>query len=338
MKALVYTAPRKLEIQELSVPKVRAGMALVRIRAAGVCGSDLDGFLGRSNKRVPPLVLGHEFSGEVAELGPDVQEFAAGQRVAVYPLIACGMCRYCASGRHNICPNRKVYGLDFHGAFAEYVCAPSQNLFCIPDHMGFVEGALVEPLANAVHVLDRVPEVERATALIYGAGSIGAIVLWLAKRLAVSRAAVVDINGQRLAKAKALGADLLVNAVESNPVEAILEWTGGQGVEFAIDAVGHPACRSNTAMCVAPGGTAVWIGLAGDRTQLDGRSVVTREIEIKGSYAYTRTDFQRSIAILAERTFPVALLVSEVSLEQGQAAFDDLAGPISSLMKPVFTL
>jgi threonine dehydrogenase-like Zn-dependent dehydrogenase len=338
VKALVYTAPRKLELQELSVPEVRVGMALVRVRAAGVCGSDLDGFLGRTKRRVPPLVLGHEFSGEIAELGSGVQEFEPGERVAVYPLIPCGCCRYCATGRHNICPERKAYGLDFHGGFSEYVCAPSENLFRMSSGMSFVEGALVEPLANAVHVLDRVPQVEGATALVYGAGSIGVIVLWLAKRLGASRVALVDTSAQRLAKTKALGADLLVNALESNPVEVILEWTGGRGVDFAIDAVGHSVCRSNTVACLAPGGTAVWIGLAGDQTELDGQSVVTGEIEIKGSYAYSRKDFQRSIGILAEKNFPVALLVSEASLEQGQSAFDDLASRTSSLIKAVFTM
>ena len=338
MRALVYTAPRELELQDVPVPRLESGTVLVRVRAVGVCGSDLEGFLGKSKRRVPPLVLGHEFSGEVAELGPGVRDFRVGDRVAVYPLIPCGRCRYCALGRQHICPERKVYGLDFHGALAEYVCAPRASLFRLPADMSFVQGALVEPLANAVHALGRVPQVEGATALVYGVGPIGMLIFWLARRLKTERVAVVDINPHRLGTAKELGADLVVNGSQSNPVQAILEWTEGRGVDFAVDAVGHPDCRANTVACAARGGTVVWIGLGGDPTELDGRSVVTREIEIKGSYAYGLKDFERSMSILAEKTFPIASFVSEARLEQGQSMFDDLASGASSLMKLVFTM
>ncbi|PYV15073.1 MAG: hypothetical protein DMG21_16165 [Acidobacteria bacterium] len=123
MRALVYTAPRHLEIQDLPSPEPKPGEFLVRVRAAGVCGSDLDGFLGKSKKRVPPLVLGHEFSGEIVNSGNGAPDFCAGDRVAVFPLISCGQCSYCRSSRHHICPARRVYGLDFHGGLAECVSA-----------------------------------------------------------------------------------------------------------------------------------------------------------------------------------------------------------------------
>ena len=164
------------------------------------------------------------------------------------------------------------------------------------------------------------------------------LILWLARRLKTERIAVVDINPHRLGTAKELGADLVVNGFQSNPVQAILEWTDGRGVDFAVDAVGHPDCRANAVTCAAHGGTVVWIGLGGDQTELDGRSVVTREIEIKGSYAYGLKDFERSMSILAEKTFPMASLVREARLEQGQSMFEDLASGVSSLMKLVFTM
>ena len=163
-------------------------------------------------------------------------------------------------------------------------------------------------------------------------------IFWLARRLKSERVAVVDINPHRLGRAKELGADLVVNGFQSNPVQAILEWTQGRGVDFAVDAVGHPDCRASTVACAARGRTVVWIGLGGDRTELDGRSVVTREIEIKGSYAYGLKDFERSMSILAEKNFPIASLVTEARLEQGQSMFEDLASGVSSLMKLVFTM
>src|SRR4051812_29833602 len=165
MKALVFTAPRQLEMQDLPVPEIGGGEALIRVRASGVCGSDLHGFLGKSKRRVPPLVLGHEFSGEVAEISSAIPGVSAGDRVAIYPLKTCGQCAWCRTGRENICPNRKVYGLDFHGGLAEYVSAPGECIFRIPSDMSFPEGSLVEPLANAIHVIDRCADVEDQTIL-----------------------------------------------------------------------------------------------------------------------------------------------------------------------------
>ncbi len=228
MRALVYTAPRRLEMLELPIPEPKAGELLVRVRAVGVCGSDLDGFLGKSKKRVPPLVLGHEFSGEIAMSRTRSPDFRVGDRVAVFPLVTCGEWSYCRSGRHNICPTRQVYGLDFHGRLAEYVSAPPQCLFKLPEGMSFVEGGLVEPLANAVHVLDRLPSLQSQAGLVYGAGPIGALVCWAAKHFGCSRLAVVDVNAKRLARFRDLGADVVIHGLAQDVVKEALDWTGGR--------------------------------------------------------------------------------------------------------------
>ena len=338
MRALVYTAPRHLEIQDLPSPEPKPGEFLVRVRAAGVCGSDLDGFLGKSKKRVPPLVLGHEFSGEIVNSGNGAPDFCAGDRVAVFPLISCGQCSYCRSSRHHICPARRVYGLDFHGGLAECVSAPPACLFKLPESMSFLEGALVEPLANAVHVLGRLPSVQGKTGVVYGAGPIGALVGCAAKYFGASRLAVVDINANRLEKMKGLGADLVIHGRSQDVVKEVVEWAGGQGVDFAVDAVGRPACRRNVLAMLAPGSTTVWIGLGEDACELDGRAIVTRELEIKGSYAYGLKDFARALDILAERVFPIQQFVSEKPLESGQQIFEELASGQSALMKVVFRI
>jgi threonine dehydrogenase-like Zn-dependent dehydrogenase len=339
MKALVYTAPRQLEIRELPVPEVNSNELLVRVRAAGVCGSDLDGFLGKSKKRVPPLVLGHEFSGEVIIPQNCTTELRAGDRVAVFPLMSCGKCRYCRSGLHHICPTRRVYGLDFHGGLAEYVAAPLACLFKLPESMSFAEGALVEPLANAIHVLGRLPSIQDRSGVVYGAGPIGALVCWTAKYLGAARVAVVDMNPNRLAKMKDLGADLLFHArSDRDVVNDALEWTGGKGTDFAVDAVGHGACRRNILAMMAPGSAAVWVGLGEDSCELNGRAIVTRELEIRGSYAYGFKDFAQALEILARHVFPVPHFVSERPLESGQQVFEELAGGQSGLMKVVFQI
>jgi L-iditol 2-dehydrogenase len=323
---------------ELSLPQPKPGELLVRVRAAGVCGSDLDGFLGKSKKRVPPLILGHEFSGEVVTFENGAPEFRAGDRVAVFPLVACGECAYCRSARDHLCPARRVYGLDFHGGLAEYVSAPPACLFKLPDFISFVEGALVEPLANAVHVLGRLPPVKGRTGVVYGAGPIGALVCWMAKYVGAARIAVADVNPNRLAKMKDLGADLLIHGRNQDVVKEALDWTGGRGVDFAVDAVGHATCRRNVLAMMSPGSVAVWIGLGEDNCELDGRAIVTRELEVKGSYAYGLRDFAQALEILARRAFPVQQFVSERPLDTGQQIFEELAGGQSTLMKVIFRI
>lgn len=337
MKALVYSATRRLELQDLPMPVARDGECLVRVRTVGVCGSDLDGFLGRSKKRVPPLVLGHEFSGEVAGVGAGVTDLRVGDAVAVYPLIPCWRCVYCQTQRHQICPERKVFGLDFHGGLAEFVAAPRPCLFPLPTGMSQVEGALVEPLANAVHVLSSCPEVKDRTGLIYGAGPIGVFIFLVARHVGARRLAVVDVNARRLEILENLGAELIVDASREDPVQRILAWSRG-GVDFAIDAVGKTVCRQNCIAAAGAGSTVVWIGLNEDAGEIDGRAIVTREISVRGSYAYGFEDFREALDLLAQRVIPYGVFVSRHTLDEGQAVFEELADGRSALLKALFTL
>jgi L-iditol 2-dehydrogenase len=326
MKALVYTAPRRLELMALPQPGLQPGEVLVRIRAAGVCGSDLHGFLGRSKRRKPPLVLGHEFAGEVD-----------GERVAVYPIIGCGRCPYCAAGSDNLCPGRKVYGLDMNGGLEEYVAVPSNCLFHIAKDMSFIEGSLVEPLANAIHIVSRL-DVAGRTGLIYGAGPIGVLCALVAKQAGAAKLAVVDRNPHRLAKMAELGADLVVQAAEQDPVGTILNWTDGHGVHFAIDAVGNRACRQNAISVTASGGTVGCVGLEEEVCEIESRVLVVREIDLKGSYAYTRADFAAAITMLERKLLPWRSFIDEASLSEGQQVFDDLGNGRSAIIKAVFAL
>ncbi len=335
MKALVYTAPRQLRMLDLPDPLPKPGEVLVRIRAAGVCGSDLHGFLGRSRKRVPPLVLGHEFTGEVADGGQGAG-FGTGDEVAVYPIIGCGVCGYCTSDRENLCPSKRVYGLDLHGGLAEYVCAPARCLFRLPGGMSFLEGSLIEPLANAIHVLKRLPDVRGQSGLIYGAGPIGMFCAFVATQFGARRIAVADRNPHRLASMKPIGVNRTVDATAEDPVPTILEWSGGNGADFSIDAVGNTACRQNTIDCTAAGGAVVCIGLEEEVCAVDTRPLVTREVDLKGSYAYTRADFAEAISLLERKLLPWKKVVTIAQLVHGQAIFDELASGTSAIMKAVF--
>jgi L-iditol 2-dehydrogenase len=322
-------------VLDLPEPAPKDGEVLVKIRAAGVCGSDLHGFLGRSRKRVPPLVLGHEFAGEIAD-GGRAAGLETGDKVAVYPIIGCGICSYCASDRENLCPSKRVYGLDLDGGLAEYVCAPARCLFHLPGGMSFLEGSLIEPLANAVHVLKRLPDVRGRFGLIYGAGPIGMLCAFVAAQFGARQIAVVDRNPHRLASMKYFGDSRTVDATTQDPVSTILEWTGGNGVDFSIDAVGNSGCRQNTIDCTAAGGAVVCIGLEEEVCAVDTRPLVTREVDLKGSYAYTRADFAQAISLLERELLPWKDLVTKAQLVQGQAIFENLASGSSAIMKAVF--
>jgi L-iditol 2-dehydrogenase len=338
MKALVYTAPRRLEMLELADPAPKDGEVLVRVRAAGVCGSDLHGFLGRSKKRVPPLILGHEFTGEVAGSKDSAWDIALGDAVAVYPIVSCGTCEYCASEREHLCPSRRVYGLDFHGGLAEYAAVPSRCLFPIPASMSFVEGSLVEPLANAVHVVKRCPEVRGRTGLVYGAGPIGMLCAFVAKQRGAQVVMMVDRNARRLERLNELAADITIDSSQQDAVASLLEQTGGRGVDFAIDAVGNAECRQNSITCTASGGTVICIGLEEEVCSVDTRPVVTREVDVRGAYAYSRSDFAEALSMLDRKLLPWSRLVTKTGLAQGQAIFDDLATGHSSILKAVFEI
>ena len=336
MKALVYTAPRRMELRDLPLPVIKSREVLIKIKAAGICGSDKNGFLGRSTKRVPPLVLGHEFSGEIVDAGSEVSRFRVGQAVAVYPLITCGRCAYCTIGQAHLCAERKLFGLDFNGALAEYVAVPDQCVFAIPSNVGFVAAALAEPLAVALHVMEHIPNLSSATGLIYGAGSLGVLVCIAAKILGVRSIAVVEKNQHRLEVVKQLGADLIVNSDRGDSIEKILEWTGRRGVDFSVDAVGHTICRKEAVVLTRSGGIILLVGLMDALTEFDTATIIARELAVKGSYAYTRDNFEKSLCLIAEGKIPMELFVTCVQLGDGPRVFEESVGDKSRWTKVVF--
>jgi L-iditol 2-dehydrogenase len=322
-------------MRELREPELGTGDILLRVRACGICGSDLHGFLGKSKKRVPPLALGHEFSGDVVGPG-NSRRFQPGTAAAVYPLLCCGNCRYCQSGRENLCAWRRVFGLDLHGGFCEFVAAPEDCVFPLASGMSYVEGALIEPLANALHVVSRIPDVRGATGLIYGAGPIGLLSLFAARQAGAARIAVDDRNQHRLRVARDFGAELVIDVSRQNPIEIVRNWTDGYGADFAVDAVGTDLCRQNAMECTASGGTVVCIGLDQEICPIDTRPFVVRELDVRGAYAYTRKEFAAALEILAARRFPSEMFVTTADINDGQRIFEELAGGQSPLLKAVF--
>src|SRR5512146_2568804 len=243
MKALVYPAWDTLEIGDVPEPSPGPGEVVVRVAAVGICGSELEAVASRSPRRTPPLILGHEFCGEVEAVGEGVTEVKPGDRVAANSLVSCERCDECRSGATHLCPHRQVFGMNRQGAFAERVAAPVRALLPLPERVSPVQGALVEPLANAIHVWSLVRRRFPETVVVFGCGPIGLLALQVARAGGAMRLVAVDTNDARLELAQAVGAEPLFNPTRDAVVSEIRAFTKGRGAEVVIDAVGAAAAR-----------------------------------------------------------------------------------------------
>jgi L-iditol 2-dehydrogenase len=337
VKALVYTAPNRVELQTAADPKPRPDEVVVRVRASGVCGSDVHGFQGKSKKRVPPLILGHEMAGEVAEVGSGVKDLPVGARVTVFPLFTCGTCTPCRRGRSSVCPNRKLLGMNLPGGFAEYVVAPRTYLYPIPAAMSFLSASMVEPFATSTNFFDNHIHGPLESAAVFGAGTQGLLALQNAKVAGAKKLFIVDVHDARLAAAKRVGATHPLNAKAGDPVAAILEATGGEGCDVVVDAAGITPTRQQAIKVTARGGTFGMIGLSDAASEFDCLEIINREITVQGVYAYPASSFRRALDLIAEGKVDVTSWVREFPLEEGQRLLEKLATQPGDLVKASLT-
>jgi len=308
MQALVLTAPGEVQNQRMAVPgQPKGDQVLLKVVRAGVCGSELEAIHTKSARRVPPLIMGHEFSGRIEALGPDAEAagWKLGERVAPNPLVACGRCRACARGLTNACPNRTLDGLHHHGGHAELALVRAQQLHRLPDTLTDDAAAAAEPVAVAIHAL-RLLEgmaVLPQAMVIFGAGTIGLLALQAASMSGATQVVVLDVDPYRLEVARRLGATV---TLDPRTPEGSLEGLyrlgqdlTGDGFDAAIDAVGRSDVRASALHSVRPGGAVVWVGQAEEEITVNGGDVVRSERRIQGSYAYNAGDFGSALALLA---------------------------------------
>lgn len=320
MKALVYLGPRRMELQDVPEPQVGPADALVRVSASAICGSDLHGFREASPRRIPPLVMGHEAAGVVTAVGAKADPSLIGARVVAMPVVPCGACARCREDRPNLCPERRLMGMHFPGAFAEAFVLPATQLLRIPDGIEDAAASLAEPLANGIHTASR-SVVAGNSVLVIGAGAIGLSAARAAVLAGASLVMVSDRLAGRLALAAALGAEP-VKAEEAGSVVA--ERTQGEGVDVVIDAVGLPPTWALALEAVRYAGHVEAIGLGTPDGPLDYHMLVTKGITIVGAYACVPADFERSLSLLATGTVDVGPWITTMPLAEGQHAFEAL--------------
>ena len=322
MKALVWRGPSSMTVDDVPEPRPKPGEVVVHSEAAGICGSEIEGYLGRMSNRVPPLVMGHEFAGAVKELGEGVDRSWLGKRVAINPVVGCGRCSYCSRGDRNLCPERLLVGVSVPGGFATTVSVPERCLFEMPADMDARLGALVEPLANGVHAIRKGAPDGATTAVVIGTGTIGLGCMQAALLHGMKAVTVIEPHPTRRNQALSLGAHAAHASAEGVK----------PGADLVVDAVGAEATRLLAIDLLSPGGTAVFIGLHDDETALPWRQVIRSNHTVRGVFAYSDADFQLALDWLAQGRAGIGELKAVLPLEDGPAAFAALAkGPTDDI-------
>jgi threonine dehydrogenase-like Zn-dependent dehydrogenase len=325
MKSVVWLGPRHMELQNQPDPTPQPGEVILRVEAVGICGSELSGYLGQNSLRVPPLVMGHEFAGTVAAIGPGANGLEAGDRVTVNPLIGCGACALCRLGLENLCPQRQIIGIHRPGGFAELVAVPATSCTRLPHDLGHIAGSLAEPLGCGVRAAHIGGVRAGSRVLVLGAGTIGLMCIAATHKAGGTVTLAADPNAGRLRTAADWGTENLCDTRTADPAEAGRQLTGGLGVDVAIDAVGSDTTRRVAVRAVRPGGTVVLVGLHEAESPFDANYIVRSEIRVAGSFAYTHADFDTAVAMLAAGDVaPTAGWLQERDLEECGDSFAEL--------------
>jgi len=316
MKALVYTKSYKVAYRDEPDPIPGRDEVLFKVEASGICGSDMHAYRGHDPRRVPPLILGHEAAGIIAS-GPE-----EGRRAVINPLITCGMCDYCDTGRSNLCPERELIGMRLPGVFAKYVSIPNKNLIKIPDSLNYIHAALTEPSAVALHALNMaqnrsIRPLAELDVLVIGGGAIGLLASLLLQAYGCNRVILAETNALRRASISKWTDCRMYDPSSDSGL-------ANDHFELVIDAVGNEITRKTAMTAIKPGGIFVHIGLMDSRGELDIRKLTLSEIDLIGIYCYTASDMRSAAKALETGLFGKLDWIETRSLIDGAEAFDSL--------------
>lgn len=319
MLAARYLQPGVIEAREVPLPGLEEEEALIHVEACGFCGSDLGIAAGVHPRARAPLTLGHEFSGTIVEIHSDSSDLQPGDRIAAFPLISCGRCYVCRTGEPHVCRNLRLYGIDVDGGMAEYVRLPVSSLVRLPSGMNARLGALVEPLAVAVHGVARAPLQEAKTVVVIGAGPIGLLTALVAQTQGIPSLFVSDVVRSRMALAASLGLHVVPAGMELKKL--VEEETSGEGADLIFECAGVPSTAQEMTALVRCRGAIVNLGVFKKPVEVDMQIVNFREIMLLGSRVYTRQDFEKA-ALLARSLLVESIVTHSFPLQEVAAAFE----------------
>jgi L-iditol 2-dehydrogenase len=340
MQALVLEDARVLNIREVPEPEVGAEDVLIRVKACGICGSDVHGYDGRTKRRIPPLIMGHEAAGVVTKIGAEVSSVHVGDRVTFDSTVSCGQCYFCRTGDVNLCDNRQVLGVSCseyrrNGAFAEYVSVPDRILYTLPDSFAFEKAALIEAVSIAVHAAKITGIQPGSSAVVIGTGMIGLLAVQAFRVFGCSKIIAVDLEESRLALARSMGADQTFSGDDPDLLAELQAATEWHGPDIAVEVVGAQKTVLTAINAVRRGGTVTLIGNLAPIVEMPLQSIVTRQLRLLGSCA-SAGEYRECIDLMAAGAIEVEPLISAVApLSEAAAWFDRLYAREPGLMKVI---
>ena len=309
MKAAVCTGIGKIELQDLPKPEPRPGEVIVKIKSVGVCGSDVDGYRGEHPMIGYPIILGHECSGVIAEVGEGVDPGRIGEAVTVEPFFICGTCPFCREGTYNFCADLKIIGHQVPGAFAEYMAIPADFAHFKPDNVSFEEAAILEPCSGSLHAVRRCKIQSGDFVVILGCGTMGSFTTQHCRNLA-AEVCVVEPRAFKRELALSLGAAHAIDPGRENVLSRVTELTNGKMADVVIEAVGRQETLAETVGLVKNGGTIMLIGWTGrDTDPFDLTNTTFKELTVLGTLGFCR-DFPISMKLLAAGKIDIKRIIS----------------------------
>jgi L-iditol 2-dehydrogenase len=311
MLQAVMTSPGIIKFNNIAVPEPGAGRVLIKIMRIGICGSDIHVYHGKHPYTSYPIVQGHEVSGEVAGLGEGVISLKIGDRVTIQPQVTCGKCYLCLNGKYHICDELKVMGFQTTGAASEYFVAGEAKVVKLPDSMGLDEGAMIEPLAVAVHALQKGGDIEEKNVLVLGAGPIGNLVAQAAKGMGAKSVMITDLSEYRLAIAGKCGIRYCVNTSSNDISDMILEKFGPRKADLIFECVGSNVTTGQALNCARKGTDIIIVGVFPDKTTIDLGLLQDRELRMIGTLMYQQSDYEKAIELVETRKVKLKPLITD---------------------------
>lgn len=340
MKALVLEKYNEFVLRKTDIPELKPGWVLIQVKACGICGSDVHGMDGSTGRRQPPVIMGHEASGIIHQIAPNVDGWNVGDRVTFDSTISCGECFYCKRGNINLCDNRRVLGVSCNeyrqnGAFAEYMAVPANILYAIPQNISFEQAAMIEAVSVAVHATAISSVQANDTAVVIGCGMIGLLCIQALKAAGCRKVIAIDQIDEKLELACQLGADMTINSNNPEVINLVLSETENRGADLVFEVVGIEPTVNLAIDCTRKGGTVTLVGNLSSEVKFPLQKVVTRQIKVQGSCA-SAGEYPLCLELIASGQIKVEPLISKiVPLEEGNEWFQRLYNKEAGLMKVI---
>ena len=339
MRQAVMVEPGRIEFKEVSKPSPASNQALIQIKRIGVCGSDIHVFHGQHPYTTYPIVQGHEASGTITETGSAVKGLLPGDNVTFMPQVTCGECFPCRNGLYHICETLKVMGFQTGGVAQELVALAEESVLKLPRGVSLDHGAMIEPVAVAVHALQRGGHVKGQKVLVLGAGPIGNLVAQVARASGASAVMITDISDYKVEKARACGLEFAVNTGKEDLDDAISSHFGPDRADLILECVGAQETIDQAVDNARKGTTIVIVGVFGERPLVDIGLVQDRELKLVGTLMYQKADYERAIDLMARGDLSLdPMITHHFGFSDYQEAYEAIEAAKGDIMKVMITL